>query len=153
MLKRLRELTGIIENQPLTGISRLGQHRSKIATVHGFRKFFDTTCTGNGMETIFVEIVMGHDLGLKRSYYKPQMYELLEGNDEMNGYISVIDDLTINEENRLRIKNAEQQHMINVELQELKKQIELIRNVTQNDQNQVRKIRASPNFKEKLAER
>lgn len=105
------------------------------------------------METIFVEIVMGHDLGLKRSYYKPQMYELLEGNDKMNGYISVIDDLTINEENRLRIKNAEQQHTINVELQELKKQIELIRNVTQNDQNQVRKIRASPNFKEKLAER
>jgi integrase len=102
MLKRLRTHTGVVDNQSLTESIRRGTYRSKIAIVHGFRKFFDTTCTSRGMDTLFVEIVMGHDLGLKRSYYKPQMNEVLEGNDRMRGYISVINDLTINEENRLR---------------------------------------------------
>jgi hypothetical protein len=71
-------------------------------TCHGFRKFFDTTCTSNGMDKIYVETIMGHDIGLKGSYYKPTWKEVLEGNDKMRGYLSIINDLTINEEYRLR---------------------------------------------------
>jgi hypothetical protein len=35
------------------------------------------------------------------------MQEVLEGNDRMRGYISVTNDLTINEENRLSGENIE----------------------------------------------
>jgi hypothetical protein len=45
---------------------------------------------------------MGHDIGLKGRYTKLTSENLLEGNDKNLGYISVIDSLTINEENRLR---------------------------------------------------
>jgi hypothetical protein len=69
---------------------------------HGFRKFFDTTCTLNGMDGLYVEKLMGHDIGIKAHYFKPNSCELLEGNDHKMGYISVIDALTINEENRLK---------------------------------------------------
>jgi hypothetical protein len=47
---------------------------------------------------------MGHKTGLKDSYTKLNDDQILEGNDRMIGYIGAIDDLTINEENRLRIK-------------------------------------------------
>jgi hypothetical protein len=47
---------------------------------------------------------MGHKTGLKDSYTKLNDDQILEGNDHMIGYIGAIDDLTINEENRLRIK-------------------------------------------------
>jgi integrase len=102
MLNTLRNETGIVEHQPLTESVKNGSHRSKIFTAHGFRKFFDTTCTSNGMDTLYVETIMGHNTGLKHVYFKPQVNEVLEGNDRMRGYISVINDLTISEENRLR---------------------------------------------------
>ena len=102
MLNTLRNETGIVEHKPLTESVKNGSHRSKIMTAHGFRKFFDTTCTSNGMDTLYVETLMGHNTGLKHVYFKPQVNEVLEGNDRMRGYISVINDLTISEENRLR---------------------------------------------------
>jgi hypothetical protein len=102
MLHGLRNETAVVERQPLTENVKSGSHRTIIAGAHGFRKFFDTTCTNGGMESLFVEIVIGHDIGLKRSYYKPTVSEILEGNDRMRGYISIINDLTINEENRLK---------------------------------------------------
>ena len=150
---KIRWKTGVVEEQHLTEKVRNGQLRSHIMTLHGFRKYLDTTATGNGMDTLYIEHIMGHDIGLKGSYYKPTVQEILEGNERMRGYISVINDLTINEEHRLRIRNAEQEHTINVELQELRRQIELIRNVTQRDQSQVRKIRASPDFRKKLLQK
>jgi hypothetical protein len=102
MLNTLRNDTGIVEHQPLTESVKNGSHRSKIFTAHGFRKFFDTTCTSNGMDTLYVETIMGHNTGLKHVYFKPQVNDILKGNDRMRGYISVINDLTIIEENRLR---------------------------------------------------
>jgi hypothetical protein len=47
---------------------------------------------------------MGHKTGLKDSYTKLNDDQILEGNDRMIGYIGAIDSLTINDENRLRIK-------------------------------------------------
>jgi hypothetical protein len=91
--------------------------------VHGFRKFFDTTCTSNGMDKLYVEVCMGHDIGLKGSYYKPTWQEVLEGNDRMHGYVSVINDLTIDEENRLRKQVAKQECTIQHNLAEKEQQI------------------------------
>ncbi|HEY7572058.1 MAG TPA: hypothetical protein VH796_11885 [Nitrososphaeraceae archaeon] len=71
---------------------------------HGFRKFFKTACINAGMNPLYSEYVMGHRSGLTKSYFKPSDMELLEGNDKALGYISAINDLTINEEHRLHKK-------------------------------------------------
>jgi hypothetical protein len=71
---------------------------------HGFRKFFKTTCINAGMNPLYSEYLMGHRSGLTKSYFKPTDVELLEGNDKAVGYVSAINDLTINEEFRLRKK-------------------------------------------------
>jgi hypothetical protein len=72
---------------------------------HGFGKFFDTACTNAGMNPVYSELLMGNNLGLKSRYTKPSPKDLLEGNDRNLGYAAVIDDLTINEENRLKREN------------------------------------------------
>ena len=81
------------------------KERREVMQAHGLRKFFDTTCTLNGMDGLYVEKLMGHDIGLKAHYFKPSSQELLEGNDHKLGYISIIDALTINDENRLMREN------------------------------------------------
>jgi hypothetical protein len=75
---------------------------------HGFRKFFDTTCTHSGMNPIYIEFCLGHSLkGVKDSYFLPQpdsngiYLDILEGHDKSPGYLDAIDWLTINDENRL----------------------------------------------------
>jgi hypothetical protein len=56
------------------------------------------------MNPLYSEYVMGHKSGLTKSYFKPSDMELLEGNDKALGYLSVINDLTINEEYSLHMK-------------------------------------------------
>jgi hypothetical protein len=73
-------------------------------TLHGFRKYFATCLETEGVNPVFVELLLGHDLGLKSIYSKPTPTQLLEGNgNKVLGYIHGIDALTINEENRLKI--------------------------------------------------
>jgi integrase len=97
--------------------------RTSLMQCHGFRKFFDTTCTLNGMDGLYVEKLMGHDIGIKAHYFKPSSQELLEGNEHKMGYESVIDALTINEENRLRREN-EILKVNKSEIEQLKEQAE-----------------------------
>jgi len=108
-------------NQPKDDSAR--KERREIMQAHGFRKFFDTTCTLNGMDGLYVEKLMGHDIGIKAHYFKPSSQELLEGNDHKLGYVSVIDALTINEENRLRREN-EMLKVNKSEIEQLKEQAE-----------------------------
>jgi integrase len=85
-------------------------NRRQTPMSHGFRKFFDTTCTNSGMNPIYIEFCLGHSLrGVKDSYFLPQpdsngvYLDILEGHDNKSiGYIDAIDSLTINEENRLK---------------------------------------------------
>jgi hypothetical protein len=58
--------------------------------LHGLRKFFDTTCTSAGMSSLYTELLMGHNVGLKGRYIKLTPEELLEGNDKNLGYLDVI---------------------------------------------------------------
>ena len=81
-----------------------GSKRTEIMETHGLRKFFKTTCINAGMHPLYSEYLMGHKSGLTKSYFKPTDTELLEGNEKALGYVSVINDLTINEENRLHKK-------------------------------------------------
>ena len=59
----------------------------------------------NGMDGLYVEKLMGHDIELMAHYFKPSSQELLEGNDHKLGFISVIDALTINVFQRYCIQN------------------------------------------------
>lgn len=87
---------GIIQKKKLrTETDARGRCRGEIMAVHGLRKFFDTTCEMAGVDTLFVEMLMGHKIGLKKSYFKPAETEILEGNDKKKGYMEAIPALTI----------------------------------------------------------
>ncbi len=53
-----------------------GQKRHEFKTAHGFRKFFKTQAEQH-MKAANVEMLMGHDLGISKSYYKPQEKEVI----------------------------------------------------------------------------
>lgn len=78
------------------------KYRKDIPLIHGFRKFFNTALMNADVHPIFKELLMGHSVKLDDSYYdknsKKSKQKLL---DE---YCKAIDNLTMNEENRLRIK-------------------------------------------------
>src|SRR5689334_22112625 len=97
MVHRLLETTGI---RPASETNA----RTELMQTHGFRKYFKTTCINSGMNPLYSEYLMGHRSGLTKSYFKPTDTELLEGNDKALGYVSAINDLTINEECRLHKK-------------------------------------------------
>jgi hypothetical protein len=67
---------------------RNGEKNHNWKTLHGFRKYFKTQ-TERVMKSLNVEILMGHDIGLADSYYKPSEREFLED------YIKSVDLLTI----------------------------------------------------------
>ena len=76
--------------------------RSHIMMCHGFRKFFETNAFKAGMDHMYLRRLMGQKSGLEDAYLKLSEEELLEGDSKHIGYTGVIDQLTINEENKLR---------------------------------------------------
>ncbi len=82
--------------------------RNPTKLTHGFRKFFNTECAKAGVYPDFIEIMLGHKLpGVRSHYMKPDIDTLLEGTKEVKGYLAAINDLTINDENRLQKKVEE----------------------------------------------
>jgi integrase len=106
IMNNLLNTTGIRPSPRMTEDMRAAE-KTSLMQCHGLRKYFDTTCTLAGMDPLYVEKLMGHDMGLNASYFKPTPMDLLEGNDKKLGYVSVIDALTINEEHRLKRKVRE----------------------------------------------
>lgn len=102
IMSELAIKAGIRTKIHLTEGMALGSVRHEIKAVHGCRKFFDTQATNAGMNLLWVEMLEGHDVKLKDSYYRPNDSVLLEGNKDMKGYVSVIDSLTINDIYRLK---------------------------------------------------
>jgi integrase len=76
--------------------------RSHIMMCHGFRKFFETNAFKAGMDHMYLRRLMGQKSGLEDAYLKLSEEELLEGDSKHDGYIDVIDQLTIDETNKLR---------------------------------------------------
>lgn len=74
------------------------------------------------MKSINVELLLGHNIGVSNSYYRPPEKELLED------YLKAVDSLTINKTNNnkhlkkeideLREKNENNEHIIKSKLQE-----------------------------------
>jgi hypothetical protein len=63
---------------------------------HGFRKFTDTQMIESKMDGLKKEMMLGHDIWLEKSYYRPK------DEDVLAEYDKAINNLTINEENRLK---------------------------------------------------
>ena len=94
------------------------------------------------------EYLVGH----RYSRGLDENYDRTSEEDRLTEYLKAVDYLTINEENRLKLQVAEQQNTI-TQVQEMARQIELIKNVIQTDQAQVRRIRSSPDFRKKLLQK
>jgi integrase len=76
--------------------------RKEIMQNHGFRKFFETNAFKAGMDHMYLRRLMGQKSGLEDAYLKLSEEELLEGDSKHVGYVGTIDQVTINEENKLR---------------------------------------------------
>jgi len=96
-------------------------------TLHGFRKFFKTQAE-RAMKSLNVEILMGHDIGLADSYYKPSEQELLAD------YIKSVDLLTIEidrfklerQVKELNEKSKEENYIIKGKLSEKDREIAVL---------------------------
>ena len=81
------------------------------------------------MKSLNVEILMGHDIGLADSYYKPSEQELLED------YIKSVDLLTIHNDKsklekqvkELKEKSKDNEYIIKAKLQEKDEQIKTMK--------------------------
>lgn len=71
--------------------------KHEFKAVHGFRKYFKTVCE-QGMKPANVELLIGHDIGISTSYYKPTESQLLED------YLKVVNSLTIDKAFKLQEK-------------------------------------------------
>lgn len=129
------------------------RHIHDVMRSHGFRKFTVTQMVKSKLDYNVREYLIGHKHSLNLDIH----YDRTSEEDRLQEYLKALDLLAISPENRLRKQVAEQENTIKVQLtesnrqvQELKEQIERIQAVMVKDQAQVRKIRASPDFKEKL---
>ena len=102
LISRTVEKSGIRTVERITELhSEKGKIRKNVKLTAGFRKFFDTQLIYARMEPRTKELFMGHSIGLDDHYFTPgDTYVLQE-------YLKEVDNLTINEENRLRIKVEE----------------------------------------------
>ena len=66
-----------------------GKNRHEWKTAHGFRKYYKTR-SEQVMRPVNVELTMGHDIGISKSYYKPTEKEVLED------YVKAVDILSVN---------------------------------------------------------
>jgi len=104
-----------------------GEKNHDWKTLHGFRKFFKTQ-TERVMKSLNVEILMGHDIGISKPYYKPSEQELLED------YKKAIDLLTV-DNNKTRLekqikelkeKSKDNDYLIRSKLEEKDNQIQTL---------------------------
>lgn len=108
--------------------------RHEFQTDHGFRKFFKTHCELSRVNSLHIEILMNHSMGIADSYMKPTEENLLQ--DYLNG----VDNLTISTEymqrknvEKIKQERKDSEYIIKGKLQEseseiqdLKKQIRLM---------------------------
>ena len=97
---RITETEAYLKNaqRQLNIKSEIGSHRNEIHPCHSFRIFAITQMQRSKVDKTIREMLVGHGTGLDSVYYKPQEEEILQE------YLKAVDLLTINNENRLRIK-------------------------------------------------
>jgi len=106
-----------------------GSRRKEVPLAHGFRKFFTTQLINAKVNPEIRELLLGHKIGMASCYYRPTEQEMYAE------YEKAIDNLTINEENRLKRKveklEIEKNRMDRMESQIAEMQKMLIDNMDQ----------------------
>jgi hypothetical protein len=70
---------------------------------HGMRKFFESNAFKAGMDLMYIRRLMGQKSNqLEEAYLQISEQELLEGDSKHVGYTGIIDQLTIDDSNKLR---------------------------------------------------
>jgi integrase/recombinase XerD len=95
---------------------RCGIDKKNVSVAHGFRKFFTTQLVNSKVNPEIREMLLGHKIGLASAYYRPTEKEMY------SEYQKAVNNLTINEENRLKLKVQLLEGESN-EIQNLKRQI------------------------------
>ena len=99
LISRTIEKSGIRTVERITELhGEKGKIRKSVKLTSGFRKFFDTQMIYANVEPRTKELFMGHSIGLDDHYFTPVDSFVLQE------YLRAVDYLTINEENRLRLK-------------------------------------------------
>ncbi|MGI9009631.1 MAG: tyrosine-type recombinase/integrase [Nitrososphaeraceae archaeon] len=128
-MTRLQYRSTVTAKETADTATERGRIRKEFMRCHAFRKMFNSTCIENNVNHYVKEMLMGHkkNLGLDVNYFRPQQNQLLQE------YLKVIDDLTINDENRLSKqvhelveKNQDSEYVIKGKLQEKEEQIKVL---------------------------
>ena len=94
-----------------------GEKRREWKVSHGLRKLFKTRCETAGMRSLHIEMLLGHNIGVTKSYYKPLESEILQD------YQKGIPLLTIEEANKKMDKvTAQIRNEMKDELSNLRKE-------------------------------
>jgi integrase len=113
-IARPRQLTTTMVNWKILDLlRRLGMRSKEVSITHGFRKFFTTQLINVRANPEIREMLLGHKIGLASAYYRPTE------DDMYQEYIKAINNLTINEENRLKIRLKEYQSKEDKQIAEL----------------------------------
>lgn len=112
-------LHNCISNTGLRGIDHENPHKRKeVAILHGFRKFFTKQLVDSKLNPEIREMLLGHKIGLASAYYKPTQEEMY------NEYLKAVNLLTINEENRLKLKLEQKIQVEKSQIESLKADFE-----------------------------
>ena len=123
LVGRALQIQGVRSKLDITN----GEKNHDWKTLHGFRKFFKTQ-TERVMKSLNVEILMGHDIGISKPYYKPSELELLED------YKKAIDLLTIDSSKsrlekqikEIKEKSKDNDNLIKLKFEEKENQIQTL---------------------------
>jgi len=112
-------LQNCIDNSGLREIDHKNPYKRKqIPIFHGFRKFYTKQLVDSKLNPEIREMLLGHKIGLASCYYKPTEQEML------NEYLKAVGLLTINEENRLKLKLEQRVHIEKSQIESLKADFE-----------------------------
>ncbi len=116
-------LEDCISNSGLREIDHVNPFKRKqIPIFHGFRKFYTKQLVNSKLNPEIREMLLGHKIGLASAYYKPTQEEML------NEYLKAVNLLTINEENRLKLKLEQTIQIEKSQIESLKADFEKFKN-------------------------
>lgn len=96
--------------------------KKEVSKSHGFRKFFTTQVVNSEVNPEIREMLLGHKIGLASCYYRPTEDKVL------NEYLKAVGLLTVNEENRLKLKLEQKIQLEKSQIESLKADFEKFKN-------------------------
>jgi integrase len=93
-------------------------NRKEVARAHGMRKYYTTQCIKAKVNSEIREMLLGHKIGLASCYYRPTEQEMQQEYEKAVGL------LTINEENRLKLKLEQTLQIEKSQIESLKSDFE-----------------------------